>query len=875
MEIIVTHVNVDFDALAATVATKKIYPQAGIILPGSQNKNVREFLNLHGDVFKFLDLKRIIRKAVKRIIVVDTRIAGRLGEAENLIYQPQVEIFTFDHHPPTSEDIVGAKDFSEITGAVTTTLVKIIRDRKIEISPFEATLFALGIHEDTGSLTYPMTTYDDVEVLAYLMSKKANVNVINHFLNMPLTKEQHNLLNFLLQGARKVKIQAFDILFTQAEVPEFVDGASVLTHKVGDLENADVVFTFLKTRDRIYIIARSKVSEISVSEILEKFDGGGHAQAASGVVKKNSLIDLEREIIGEIEKKLKKPLVARDIMTKPVRTISSLVSIKKANELMLSYGHSGIPVMEKKKLIGIISRRDVDKAIFHNLSHAPVKGFMSRDVVTVSPDIPLHDIQKLLVEKNIGRLPVIENGKVVGIVTRSDVLRALHGLDYLGKGAEVEKSKLTRRAVIKKMEALFPAQVIKLIKELGQLAESLKVNVYLVGGIVRDLLLNWQNLDVDLVIEGNGISFAKKVATKFGARVNIHKKFGTAVVIFPDHFRVDIASARTEFYEQPAALPQVRFSSVREDLARRDFTINTMAIALNTSRMGEILDFFGGFKDLEEKKIRVLHNLSFIEDPTRIFRAVRFEQRYGFKIEPQTENLAKKAVKMELVFKIMGERLREELIYILSEKTAYEALERLRQLGALKFIHPKIKLNSLLKRDFNAIIEANEEVIHFFHSKPKRWLVFLILLFQHLSTQEIKKWAKEVKLRKKERETLIEGVRLVPKVSKRLEEDLKDSQIFFGLKPLSPETLLYLYAQDKEGIREKILRYLSFLRNVNLSINGNDLLKLGFKPSPEIGKALKQILVAKLDGKIKTKKEEIELAKKILRKAEEKKDCIT
>ncbi len=657
MDIIVSHINSDFDSLAAMVAAKKIYPEAEIVLTGSLNRNVREFLTLHGDVIEIKEFKRIKKNEIKRIIVVDTKVAERLGEAKNIIKKKGVEVFTFDHHPKSENDIEGSKDYSEPTGASTTILIKIIRDNRIYISPFEATLFALGIHEDTGSLTYPTTTYDDVEALSFLMLNKANMEVINSFLNLTLTKNQHDLLNKLLNSMEKLHYGGVDIVISEAKIKEFIDGASVITHKLCDLENADVVFTFLQSEDRLHIIARSRVKEISVSNILEKFGGGGHPQAASAVVKKYVYKEIKEIIKDSIKDRLENPLIAKDIMSSPVRTIEASLPIEKASKIMIKYGHSGIPVVEKDKIIGLLSRGDIDKAVFHGLSHAPAKGFMSRKIFTVKPDISLYDLQELLVEKDIGRLPVIEEGKVIGIVTRTDVLRALHGIEYITGTKDKIVSKNKKNNVIKKMKRVFNKEFFKTLREIGLMGDRLDLNVYMVGGIVRDILLEYENFDLDIVVEGDGIGFAKKLSKKLRGRCNSHKKFGTSVIILPEGLRIDVASARTEYYEHPAALPEVETSTIRHDLARRDFTVNSMAIFLNSKHYGVLLDYFGGMEDLNNKKIRVLYSLSFVEDPTRILRAVRFEQRYEFRLDSHTEKLLEKAIDMDLIGHIMGVRL--------------------------------------------------------------------------------------------------------------------------------------------------------------------------------------------------------------------------
>ncbi|MDO8886869.1 CBS domain-containing protein [Candidatus Oleimmundimicrobium sp.] len=870
MEIIVSHVNTDFDALAAMVAAQKIYLDAKLVFSGSQNRNVREFIYLHHDLIDFFESKQIDRDSINRVIVVDTKIADRLGELADVVSKPNVEVFTFDHHPPTDEDMKTTCDFSEETGSATTIFVKIIRDKKIIISPFEATLFALGIHEDTGSLTYPTTTYDDAEALAFLMAQKANIDLINYFLNLILTEEQHKLLNELLQSVHTTDVNGIRIMFTSAKATEYVDGASVLTHKIGDLENVDVIFSFIEMKDRIHVIGRSRADEVDVGKILASLGGGGHPQAGSAVVKGKSLKKIEKDLLDKISIYAKRPLTAKEIMSKPVRLVDSKMTIQGAGRLMLRYGHSGLPVVEDDELVGIISRRDVDKAIHHGLKHVPVKGFMSHNVIVVGPDKPIYEIQQLLMEEGIGRVPVVDGGKIIGIITRTDVLCVLHGSDYLSTSSSTQiNTWFTKEKIKEKIANLLPKNVQNLLEELGELAKKEEKNVYVVGGFVRDLLLGYRNLDVDIVVEGDGIAFGRAIVEKLGGRIRAHKKFGTAVVILPNGFRIDVASARLEYYERPAALPQVEFASIRHDLARRDFSINAMALALNFPRFGELLDFFGGRRDIKKKSIRVLHSLSFVEDPTRIFRAVRFEQRYGFMMESHTEELAKKAIDMELVGELTNERVMYELVLILSEKTAWKAVERLWQLGALQTLHPKLNIDAELKLLFEQAFDSIPILDAYFTVKTRQWLVLLMMMLRNLDESELNEWCLWMRIKKKDAEMIKESILRGPEILKtlNLSAQLKDSELYFLLKDMGQESIAYIFSRSlNPQFRKRIIHYLTNLKSISTSISGKDLMKLGFEVSPLYNLVLRDLLIAKLDGLVKTNEEEKKFVKLVFEK---------
>lgn len=873
MEIIVSHSNLDFDSLAAMVAAKKLYPEAKMVLVGAQNSNVREFISLHQEVFQFEDAKNLDKSAITRVIVVDTRVAERLGDLVDAVKQPGVEVFVFDHHPAGPEDMRADQDFCEEVGATTTILVKLIREKQIRISPLEATLFALGIHEDTGSLTYPTATDDDADALAYLMAQKAGTEIIHRFLNPALTPVQHRLFEKLLDSAHVVSVKGIPIMFAGAVTDEYIDNASVLTHKMSDVENVDVVFTFVRMRERVHIIGRSKLKEVDVAQVLSHFEGGGHPQAASAVTRITDFSELEnrvREVLGHA---VKEPVRAGEIMSRHIHTVESSVPVSQASKMLQAYGYFGLPVLERGKLVGIITKKDVAKALMHGLVHAPVKGFMSRHLLTVGPNEPVYQIERIMSEEDVGYLPVVEDDTVIGIIDRESVLKELHGADYYQEAglARAEKPKFTRAEIIARIQKLLPGEIQALLRRVGDLAEEQGLSVFLVGGFVRDILMNQSNLDIDLVIEGDGIAFARVLVQEFGGRLRAHRKFGTAVAVLPSDFRIDMASARREFYEYPAALPQVELSTVREDLGRRDFTVNAMALALNTSRFGELLDYYGGQRDLDKKQIRVLHSLSFVEDPTRIFRAVRFEQRYGFRMEAETERLAKKAIEMELVGQLTNARIRDELVLILSEKEPWRALRRLYELTALRTLHPGIHLDGELRALLVRVGKAFPELEYYFHAKTKRWLVYLMALLSGVPREEVERWATQMRFRKQDTRILLQGVFEVPRVLKSLTSGarLKNSQVYDLLKGLSPEAITYTFARSSQkSVRQRIIFYLANLKGVRLSVSGRDLNRMGFAPSPLYQLALESLLKAKLDGVVRSRDEELNFISEKLRKLE-------
>lgn len=415
------------------------------------------------------------------------------------------------------------------------------------------------------------------------------------------------------------------------------------------------------------------------------------------------------------------------------------------------------------------------------------------------------------------------------------------------------------------MKSHFPGKVFRFLEVVGRLAEKKGYAAYLVGGMVRDLLLGVENLDIDITVEGEGIAFAKELADHLSGRVQGKTRFGTAVVTFPGRLKVDVATARSECYEYPASLPKIQASSLREDQWRRDFTINAMSIKLNPEEFGVLLDFFGGKNDLKRGTIRALHKKSFLDDPTRIFRAVRFAERYGFKIEKYTEELIKEAVKSAIFDELTIERLKNELILIFNDKKPLRAIEKMAELHELKFIHPRLRLNKELRKLLKGVEEA---LIWQRNSLPEikivPWLLYLATLLDQLTLGEVRATCQRFRLSQKNEEKIIQGKRGKVKKMKELSKKgkLLPSQIYKYLEGLPPEALLLFRARAEKEARERITFYLNELRPLKVQMNGNDLQELGLKPGPQFTEILKSLLYARLDSQIKTKQDEIKYVRK-------------
>ncbi len=865
MEIIVSHNNTDFDGLASMIAAKKLFPDAELVYSGKLQRNVREFMSLHKDTFNFRLARDIDFKEVNRLILVDTKGVSRIGEVREVLENKDLEVHIYDHHPSTDDDIRGSREVIAEVGAATTLLVEIMKEQDIDINPFEATVFALGIYEDTDCLTFTSTTSRDAEAVAYLLSKGAKLPVVSEFIDRPLSEQQKNLLNKLIVASESYDINGVKVLITSGEIGEYVGGLALLVHKMVDISNADVAIAAVLMDDRVHIVGRSQDRAVDVSRILAGFNGGGHAMAASATVRDGNVRNIINKIKTLLRENVRPEVTAEDIMSAPVKTVTLDTTIEEAGKILLRYGHTGLPVVDGQKMVGIISRRDIDKAKHHGLGHAPVKGFMSRRVITISGKTTLPEIQHLMIDHNIGRLPVIDNGRITGIVSRTDVLRSLHGEHYPEKYERIYNiTQVTGGNGSDNLKNLMAANlsgpVRDLLGQISYLADREGYRVFVVGGFVRDLILGVENLDIDLVVEGDGPGFARFLAGFLCGRVRVHDKFGTAMVILHNNFRIDVATARTEYYEYPAALPKVEVSSLKQDLYRRDFTINAMAVTLSVRNFGKLVDYFGGRRDLEEGIIRVLYNLSFVEDPTRILRAVRFEQRYGFRIENQTLSLIKRAIKAKMLAKLSADRVREELKHILGEASPVGAILRMSELNIWPFILPAANTGE----ESLEILQRLPSAIEFVDTacggrKLNTWILYLGVLVRETGCQ-VPLVDEKLRLSKEEQKKMTELLCLCPEVIRRIsgKKPMRMSEIAAVVRELSGEGFAFILAvAGEEVVTERIKNYLARARHNKLLINGEDIKGLGYRPGPYFKEALDAVRDARLDGKVATREDEL------------------
>jgi tRNA nucleotidyltransferase (CCA-adding enzyme) len=867
MDVITSHINTDFDSLASAIAAKKLYPDAVIVFPGSMEKKVRDFM----DAFQPVEIKKIrdiSLDEVKRLIIVDTKHSDRIGIFKELLSRPGVEVHIYDHHPPAKEDIRGQVEVIDTAGAVSTIFAEIIRDRDIPLSPLEATILCLGIYQETGSLLFASTTPRDLLAVAYLIRHGANLNIVSDFLKEEMSREEFSLLNELITSLAEVVIQGIRIKIGKGTMEGFGDVAH-LAHQIMNMEEGDAIILLIGMADKILMVARSRAPELDAAHVMAEFGGGGHPTAASATIKDVPFEIVEEKLVRALHKHVRPARMVRDVMTSPVIVVQWNSSIKEAEAVMTRYGVNALPVVKDSGYLGIITRGVVEKALFHGLGANRCADFATSDALTTEPDTPIAEVEKDMIEHNQRFVTVLSEGRIAGAVTRTDILRSLYEV-FLRKSKVSPREPATSeaysgfgRSIAGLLKEKLPERTYEFLVMAGEVGDELGFGVYLVGGCVRDMLRGVENLDIDIVAEGDGIALARTLAKKAGAKITVHQKFGTAQVIL-SMLRLDVATARTEYYESPAALPKVETSSIKKDLYRRDFTINTLAVKLNKKNFGLLLDFFGGQRDLKEKVIRVLHNLSFVEDPTRAFRAIRFSERFGFKLTKHTENLIKLALRMSIFEKLSGSRLYDELMLTFSETDPIKALKRLGDFGLLKVIHNSLAFSPELE----AFLQSVHDVISWFdllflEERYEKGMLYLASLLYKLNKADRESALDRLAVPAKPREQILKILHTAQNIVMQLKAD-SPVDIYHTLEDCDIEVILFGMALAQDSDKKKaISRFLLELRDVRTLVKGTDLKKLGLPPGPVYSEIFTRILDEKLLGRLATREEELAFVKNI------------
>ncbi len=878
MDLILCHQTADFDALGAAVGLSRLKPDSRIVLTGGAHPIVKGFLSLYRDEFSLLEMRSIDPEKITSIAVVDTQKRDRLGKADqwlDLAHLTSLEVY--DHHVGSQCDIPASHLVVESVGSVTTMIVEMLRNRDILLTTSESTVMALGIHVDTGSLTFDSSKPRDALALAWLMEQGANLSILAEYISPAFSPEQQKMLTLSLDQMERYLAGGHTLGVVLVTTDHFIDGLSSVAESIIQLTDIDALLLANQYLhhggSRLTIIGRSRISTTNLNQLFVPLGGGGHAQAASVNLRDFQSDQVLEQLRIELLAQFPRPLLAIDLMSSPVRTVRPETTIGQAQLILLRYGHSGLSVVnEYNQLVGIISRRDLDLAMHHGFGHSPVKGYMATNPKTISPETTLPEIQSMMLRYDIGRLPVVHKAKLLGIVTRTDVISQAFRNEHCPAQTQVKVSCLLP-SLRKQIHPRFWDFLIDASAEANQRGWHL----YLVGGVVRDLILSLEDSplelkDIDLVVDslhhctdvGAGMELAKALEKKHpDVHKSVYGAFQTAYLSWTKDSElaplcVDIATARTEFYLYPAANPEVEASSIRQDLYRRDFTINALAVRLSSPKTGELLDFFGGLEDLHLGLIRVLHANSFIEDPTRIYRAVRFAIRLNFQLEDQTRNYIQNAIESGVYKRLrfskqsipaLTTRLKAELKLILEARYWHEALKMLSELGGLSILAEDLTLDVQLSwqlryasRWLNLLVES---------SFPPDWLIRLEIILSAIVNPQVRlSLAQSMALPKNSFDRLSSLDHALKEISQKFNTTGLPSEIYALLSCFKPATLVIVAAKSERAGRRKIWHYLSDLSKRQSILSGEDLKSMGFHPGPNFKVILAAVMAATLDNRI-------------------------
>ncbi|MFN3871237.1 MAG: CBS domain-containing protein [Aquificaceae bacterium] len=811
-KIIILEEGADLDALSSAYGVQLLYQDAYLLAPSYLSKGASQALSLFRDKFRILEE---VPEAFDLVLVDSHNYEDHLKKFANKVK----DVYIYDHHPEAPKSFKGKVDK---VGSCTTLIVEEIIQRDIPLDSHSATLLALGIYEDTGMLTYEGTTYRDARAISFLLERGVNLSLVRRLLSGGISKEEIDTLSKHLLNLESLFVDGKRISLVVLRMEDYKPDVLKLIYDLRDVRESVAFFVIVEAGGKTYLFGRSLKGEFDVSKVLERFGGGGHEFASACKLEGLSAERL-KALLEALLKGEEIPLKIREVMSYPPFLIHEGMPIDLALLELTQRNFAGAPVLDDKgRLVGIVYKKNLLKAQRHQVG-GKVKDIMVEDFHTLHPEDFLWKAEEILSKYGEKLIPVVEEDKVVGVITRMDLLHAYR--------RHAEKLKAYEKRIT------LPEDLKKLLEEIGTEAKDLGYRVYLVGGVVRDLLMRKRIWDIDLVVEGKALDLAKRLAEKWHIDHHPFKEFGTAHMKLGD-YKIELATTRRETYPHPGSYPVVEWATLKEDLIRRDFTINAMAVSINPEDFGTLIDYFGGLRDLKEGLIRVLHPLSFIEDPVRILRALRFAGRFSFKLSKGTEKLLKNAVSLGLLKKAQKGRILNEIRLALREEKLIEILRLYKKYHILEEIIEGFSFG----REKEELIEKLRDIISWHRIEfPQEkldygWLYFLLLLQDAKESQKI---LEEISAPSWTRESARLMKESLKDLTRQLQKAQKPSEVYLLLKgkPTALLLLLMLYQ------REKVRLYMEKLRHIKIDPSTFENLK-----GKELGEAIEKEKLKLMDS---------------------------
>ncbi|MFN7065079.1 MAG: CBS domain-containing protein [Aquificaceae bacterium] len=798
-KVIVLQEGADLDALSCAYGVELLHQEAYLLLPSHLSKGASEALRL------FRHKLRIIYELpeVFDMVLVDSHNYGDYLE----VFGSRVkEVYIYDHHPETPKGFKGKVDR---TGSCTTLVVEELIEKGVQVDPDSATLLALGIYEDTGMLTYEGTTHRDARAIAWLLERGANLSLIRKLLSGGISKEEIDILSKYLLSLENLFIYGKRISLVVLKMEDYKPDVMKLLYDLKEIRESSAFFVIVEAGGKSYLFGRSIRGEFDVAKLLQNFGGGGHEFASAckfeGLSAERLKVLLEALLKGE-----EVPLRIKEMMSYPPFVLHEDMPLSLALLELTQRNFAGAPVVDDRgRLVGLVYKKNLLRAQKHQIE-GKVKDFMVEDFHTLKPEDFLWKAEEILSKYGEKLIPVVEEDRVVGIITRMDLIHAYR--------RHVESLRAQEKRIA------LPEDIKRLLEEIGEEAKGLGYRVYLVGGVVRDLLMRRKIWDLDLVVEGDALSLAGKLAQKWRIDCHPFREFGTAHMKLED-YKIEFATTRRESYPHPGSYPVVEWATLKEDLIRRDFTINAIALSINPEDFGTLIDYFGGLRDLKDGLIRVLHPMSFVEDPVRILRALRFAGRFAFRLSKGTEKLLKKAIGLELLKRAPRGRILNEMRLALREERVIDILRLYKKYQVLEQIIEGFNFG----QDLEGLIEKMRHIVSWHRIEfPQERLdygwVYLLLLIKDMGDTG-GRLLKDISAPSWVRESyrfIKEGLW---DLIKELQRAKKPSEVYLLLKgkPIALLLLLMLYQEAKVKLYMEKLRYVKVNTGTFKDLRGKEL----------------------------------------------------
>ena len=856
--------NADLDHLGAARCLLLMHPDAAILHPVRLHQNTWDTARRLA-WFKTIKFENIDFASLQTVYLVGITHLKQNQEFIEAVGKFSPHIVVISDRSATLPFPVEAELCDSMS--LTAWLVNRLRDKHLHFSSEDMQTFRLAVTEKTWAGLSARIRAEDHKAITFLDRQTMQPGRMANTVVLGMHEGQTALYRQMLKNIEDIQPGYWPVTLVAVKVGNQVQDIEPVVDAIWSDISPPVLLLILTFGNFTRVWCRSSISQIDFREIFAdfrpcrlrnwvyfSFSGSGHEQNRSRVLQ-------------HLEQNLQPDLTAGDIMSASPQCIDSHASVRTAFDTMLKFNIMSLIVMQNGEFAGIVTRRDLDRALQMNLLDSEIGPYVPTSVPIVSPTTPVRVLKNLMVRYNLTRLPVLKGSEVVGIITTHELLRSLP--DYLPLPHDflplAEQAILPTSSELEKLlKLVFSLRIYHVLQQIGRFAGQQGVNAFAVGGFVRDLLLERQNFDIDIVVIGDAIPFAIALSREFSCDYKVYDRFHTARIYLED-LKVDFSSARIEHYSDPGALPQIEFSGLSNDLYRRDFTINALALSLNPEHFLELKDFFGGYNDLINRRIRILHSFSFLEDPTRLFRAIRFAGRFNFALEQDTQRAFELAINREAPEKLSLKRIGAEISRCLNEERPQQIVADLFSAGLMKYLSSEMIDADILPGRFKLIRSLirrfkplNEEI----DSEAIFWTGILSVI-RNDNTEKILDALGTPHSRRRLILQALTAMKTVPAAIIKIEES-DATALYYLLHELFLETMLSLmaFSLDKRNAR-KILHFIMYLRGIKSEISGKDLIEAGIKPGPHMRHIFSHIIELKLKGSQFTREEELELAKQL------------